>query len=330
MSDNELFVVYRNFFKMRIIAKPLAAIYDTGMFGFLNINKPTGLTSHDIVTRIRHKVGAGLERRQKPKVGHAGTLDPFAQGVLVICLGPATRLVEFVQNQHKRYTAEITLGATSTTEDIEGEITPFPAPAALPEENNIRRILEKKFTGCIQQVPPAHSAIHINGQRAYKLARAGVEVEMPTREVNIYELNIISYEYPKLRIDVKCGSGTYIRSLARDIGFELGVGGYCSELIRTAVGNFILANAKSLNDYDLLRDIIKPQDEIGLPVVTAYSDEITRLCQGKEISVKLIASLDPAIQQVAIIDANDNLVALVTLTESGLMLKPTKVFAAKW
>jgi len=249
--------------------------------------------------------------------------------VLVICLGPATRLVEFVQSQHKRYTAEVTLGATSTTEDIEGEITPFPAPTALPDENDVRSILEK-FTGCIQQIPPTHSAVHINGQRAYKLARAGVEVEMPAREVNIYELNFISYEYPKLRIDVKCASGTYIRSLARDIGFELGVGGYCSELIRTAVGNFTLAEAQPLNGYDLQRDIIKPQNEIGLPILKAYAEEATRLCQGKEISAKSIASQDPIIEPIAVVDPNDNLIALVNLSESKLMLKPVKVFAAKW
>ncbi len=287
------------------------------------------MTSHDIVTRIRRRAGRGLEKRQKPKVGHAGTLDPFAEGVLVVCVGQATRLVEFVQNQPKRYTAEITLGATSTTEDIEGEITPCPPPAKLPEENDVRWALEN-FTGPILQVPPAHSAIHIEGQRAYKLARAGVEVEMPTREVDVFEINLLSYEYPKLTIDVKCGSGTYIRSLARDIGLELGAGGYCSKLIRTAVGRFTIEDAHTLKEYDLERDIIKPQSGINLPVVNAPAEDITRLCQGKQISSELIAPLGPAAELVAVVDPDDSLVALVTPDQPGRALKPVKVFAAQW
>ncbi|MCD4825672.1 MAG: tRNA pseudouridine(55) synthase TruB, partial [Phycisphaerae bacterium] len=166
----------------------------------MNVYKPKGPTSHDVVVQVRRMLP------RKTRVGHTGTLDPFAKGVLVLCVGQATRLAEFVQSQPKRYVAVIKLGAVSDTDDPEGTITPTP-DATPPTEQQIRDVL-KNFVGEIQQVPPAHSAIHIDGQRAYELAREGKDVEIPARPVKVFKLSMRRYEYPKLQIDVHCGSGT--------------------------------------------------------------------------------------------------------------------------
>ncbi len=169
------------------------------MFGFFNINKPLGPTSHVVVAHVRRRV------TRKTKVGHAGTLDPFAGGVLVVCVGPATRLADYVQAGPKSYLAEVTLGATSTTDDTEGEITE--SPAAAPSADAVRNATQR-LTGTIQQVPPSHSAVHLGGRRAYKLARQGTRVDLPARQVTIHAIDVVEYEYPRLVLDVACGSGT--------------------------------------------------------------------------------------------------------------------------
>jgi tRNA pseudouridine55 synthase len=302
------------------------------MFGFLNIRKLPGPTSHDVVAHIRRLLGQGQARRDRPKVGHAGTLDPFAQGVLVLCLGPATRLARFIQAQPKRYNAEITLGATSTTDDPEGEISPTgcsspPSPQALAE-------VLSKFTGRILQVPPTHCAVHLDGRRAYDLARSGQTVSLPGREVVVYELNILSYTYPLLNIDVHCGCGTYIRSLARDIGQALGLGGYCSKLTRTAVGKFDLGSARTLDELDIPRDIIKPQEAIDLPGISVSEQDAAALRQGRTITIEHdadLAAVSGPESQVLLIDRADRLVALAKPglsleTSRVLPLKPVKVF----
>jgi len=307
------------------------------MFGFLNIRKSPGPTSHDVVANIRRTLGAGLPRRVRPKVGHAGTLDPFAQGVLVVCLGPATRLAQFVQAQPKRYAAEITLGATSTTDDTEGEISPVVGSSPPGLEAVVEAM--SKFTGRILQVPPAHSAVHVAGRRAYDLARAGQAVSLPGREVAVHELNLISYEYPLLNIDVHCGCGTYIRSLARDIGAALGVGGYCSKLTRTAVGNFDISSARTLEELDISRDIVKPQDAIDLPQIPVGEQDVIALRQGKTIPSNHHAEHGyPAgcrgcgvcnhAEQVLLIDQTGRLVALAEPSDNSTpaSLKPVKVF----
>ncbi len=325
----------------RAVAKPSEYLYAVGMFGFLNIKKPVGPTSHDIVARVGRAVSPGLPRKQRVKIGHAGTLDPFAQGVLVICLGQATRLAEFVQAQPKRYTAQITLGAISSTDDTEGEISPQPpADSTRPDEQTVRAVL-KNFVGRIQQIPPAYSAVHIKGKRAYQLARDGEEVIIPARDVDIYELNLLRYEYPLLEIDVRCGSGTYIRSLARDIGQALAVGGYCSKLIRTAVGQFDIDSAIPPEDLDgateleLTQKIIKPTDRIDLPIVRASEAEVVSICQGKKIPADLVSAVaadnaPPVIdaELIAVIDVDGRLTALVSpMKLDGLqLLKPKKVF----
>jgi len=283
------------------------------MFGSFNICKPPGPTSHDIVAQVRCLVG------RKVKVGHAGTLDPFAEGVLVICVGPATRLASYVQLAPKRYLAEITLGATSTTDDSEGEIAPTP-DAAPPGEPAVHDALAS-FVGLIQQVPPAHSAVHVDGRRAYKLARAGEDVQLAPRPVTIHDIALVAYEYPLLTIDVRCGSGTYIRSLARDIGAALGVGGYCSKLTRTEVGPFHLDAAKAPDGLNAEADLIPPLAALdSLGKIAIDNKGVAKLQMGQSIRLPE----DAPCGEVAAVGPDGRLVAIAS-AEPG-RLRPTKVF----
>ncbi|HEX5691816.1 MAG TPA: tRNA pseudouridine(55) synthase TruB, partial [Roseiflexaceae bacterium] len=214
------------------------------LHGFLNIDKPAGPTSHDVVARVRRIA------RQK-RVGHAGTLDPAATGVLVVGLGQATRLIEYVQDAtSKRYHSVVFLGATTTTDDAEGEII---ARAPLPalDSQAIEAALAA-FRGTILQVPPMFSALHHEGRRLHELARAGQIVERAARPVTIEQLHLLDWSPPLLTLDVVCGKGTYIRSLARDVGEALGCGGYLQALRRTAVGTFTVADAVSLETLEAL------------------------------------------------------------------------------
>jgi tRNA pseudouridine55 synthase len=203
-------------------------------FGLLNINKPAGLTSREAVNRV--------ERLVRPaKAGHAGTLDPLATGVLVICVGQATRLIRFVQRMPKRYLATFLLGHSSESDDIEREVVATPN-AVVPTQAMIDSVLPQ-FVGHIQQRPPAHSAIKVAGRRAYKLARRGEAFELAARTVTIHRLVARRYEYPELDLDIECGSGTYVRALGRDIAAALGTAAVMSALERTAVGSFRVEEA---------------------------------------------------------------------------------------
>ncbi len=191
----------------------------TQLVGFLNINKPRGVTSRWVVDQVKRLV--------KPaKSGHAGTLDPLATGVLVVGVGQATRLVDYVQQMRKCYRAEFLLGRTSPTEDVEGEITEL-SNAAVPTRLQIAAAVGQ-FIGDIMQRPPAFSALKVAGKRAYALARRGQEVELTPRLVTIHRLRVMEYEYPRLVIDTECSSGTYIRSLGRDVAEALGTGAVMS------------------------------------------------------------------------------------------------------
>lgn len=205
------------------------------MHGFLNIDKPAGLTSHDVVARVRRLSG---QRR----VGHAGTLDPAATGVLVVALGAATRLIEYVQDQTlKRYTAVVCLGTTTTTDDAEGEILerhPMPAFDIAVIEQALASL-----RGEIMQTPPMYAALHYAGRRLYELARQGVTVDVPARAAYVERLDLVTYAPPLLTLDVLCGKGTYVRALARDLGAALGCGGHLAALRRTAVGTFRIEDA---------------------------------------------------------------------------------------
>lgn len=215
----------------------------------LLIDKPAGWTSFDVVAKIRGKIRADYQKKGiKPtkrqlKVGHAGTLDPFATGLLVVLLGDATkRATEFLKLD-KVYEATFTLGATSTTGDPEGELTEV--SDTVPNREEIEAVLPR-FIGEISQTPPIYSAIKIGGRRAYKLAREDKPVEIPSRQVTIHSIDILGYEYPHVKIRTHVGSGTYIRSLAEDIGRTLGTGAYCSELRRTRIAHWSVDDAGTI------------------------------------------------------------------------------------
>jgi len=214
----------------------------------LLIDKPKEWTSFDVVAKVRGIVRASTGTSKgspRIRVGHAGTLDPLATGLLIVLVGKATKQQDSYMKQDKIYEVELHLGQTSTTADDEGEKT-FVSDVQ-PNMEQVQIAL-KKFTGSISQTPPAYSAIKIDGQRAYKLARAGKEVKIKPRNVTIYSIGKIEYEYPKLKFITKVSSGTYIRSLALDVGKSLGSGAYMSQLRRTHIGDFNVADALSIDD----------------------------------------------------------------------------------
>ncbi len=204
----------------------------------IGINKPKGPTSHDIIYQVRRIT-------KVKRVGHAGTLDPAAAGVLVVAIGREfTKQLGEIVKHDKEYLAEVTLGATSSTDDGEGTIVSS-ASCLVPSEQEILKT-RSKFVGEIEQVPPAFSAIKMGGKKAYELARKGKEVVMAPRNVVVHSIEVVKYDWPKLTIKVHCGKGVYIRSLARDIGQALGVGGYMSALERTRVGDYTLEKSYTL------------------------------------------------------------------------------------
>lgn len=211
--------------------------------GILLVDKPTGPTSMAVCARTRGAlVGGGAPK--KVKVGHGGTLDPLASGLLVVLVGPATRLCDEIMAGAKRYTAEIDLLHTSPTDDLESE----PVPARIdhtPTRADIDAVLPR-FTGTVMQAPPAHSAMKVGGRRAYELARAGKLDRLEPRPVEIHAIAVESYDWPRLTLDIRCGKGTYIRSLARDLGAALGAGGMLAALRRTETGRFRVDDATPL------------------------------------------------------------------------------------
>lgn len=220
----------------------------------LLVDKPAGWTSFDVVAKIRGMIRAtytakGLKpTKRQLKVGHTGTLDPFATGLLIVLLGDAcSRSDEFLKLD-KTYEVTIVLGKTSTTGDPDGEVTPVsdtqPTRAAVLEAL-------KGFTGQIEQKPPAFSAIKIGGERAYKLARKGVEVDIPRRSVTIYSLELLEYSYPELVVRAHVSSGTYIRTLAEDIGTVLGTGAYCDQLRRTSIASYNVTDARAIDTVQI-------------------------------------------------------------------------------
>src|SRR5262245_4373344 len=187
------------------------------MNGLLVIDKPSGMTSRDVVNRVQKWFP------RKTKIGHTGTLDPLATGVLVVCVGQATRLADYVQAMGKSYSSRFRLGATSTTDDADGDVTEAPS-AKVATREEIEEALEA-FVGNVEQVPPAVSALKVDGQRAHDLVRKGKDVQLAARTVRIDAIRVIAYEWPFLEVEVDCGKGTYIRSIARDLGAALGCGG---------------------------------------------------------------------------------------------------------
>lgn len=211
------------------------------------IDKPDGMTSFGVVARVRRVLSR--QAGKKVKVGHTGTLDPFATGLMILVSGKMTKHAMEYTKLDKVYEATIRLGQTSTTGDPEGEITD--ASDRVPTREEIDAAIAK-FTGEIQQRPPIFSAIKIDGQRAYKLARDGKEVEIPLRTVQIFSLELVDYTYPELKIRTHVSSGTYIRSLASDIGEALGTGAYCTQLRRTSIRDWRVEDAKTLEDMGVV------------------------------------------------------------------------------
>ncbi len=216
----------------------------------LLVDKPAGWTSFDVVAKLRGKLKAAYKAngdtptKRQLRVGHAGTLDPFATGLLVVLFGDECKKAGEFLKLDKVYEATVALGATSSTGDPEGEITMH--TKLTPSESEVEAVLAS-FVGTQQQQPPAYSAIKVNGQRAYKLARAGKAVELPTRTITIYSLELLHYSYPEVKLRAHVGSGTYIRSLAEDIGTALGTGAYCSALRRTQIGEWRIDDAKTID-----------------------------------------------------------------------------------
>jgi tRNA pseudouridine synthase B len=213
----------------------------------LLIDKPPGMTSFGVVARLRRVLSK--QEGKKVKVGHTGTLDPFATGLMIIVTGRMCRRAMEFTKLDKWYEAEIILGTESTTGDPEGELSRISGKK--PDEGEIRQVLQK-FTGKIEQTPPAFSAVKVNGRRAYQLARAGKKVDIPKRTITIYTLELIGYDYPVLKLRTHVSSGTYVRSLVADIGKELKTGAYCQNLRRIKIADYDVKNARVLADFGIL------------------------------------------------------------------------------
>ena len=294
------------------------------MFGLLNINKPLGLTSRTVVNRV-------AKHARPHKAGHAGTLDPLATGVLVVCIGPATRLVPYIQDQPKRYVGTFRLGKRSSTEDCEGELEDVPLVEV--SRNDLEAVLPR-FTGRIQQIPSAFSAIRVGGQRAYDLARKGREVDVPPREVEILSLQCRAFAFPDFTVEIECGSGTYIRSLGRDIAIALGNQCVMTSLQRTRIGPFDIADAVSLDDLPLpLTEsfLIPPTRALpNLPTITLDEAECDDIRFGRTIRsgrFGLPAEIPASDDEVAAVDPAGRLVAILTPASGGILL-PRMVFPA--
>jgi tRNA pseudouridine55 synthase len=210
------------------------------MNGLLLVNKPIGISSFDVIRRLRRVTGFR-------KIGHAGTLDPLASGLMLILFGTACKKAETLTKLDKRYVADVQLGLNSTTGDEEGDKTPI--SDRVPSSDEVEAAINQ-LTGLITQVPSAYSAIKIGGREAYKRTRAGEKVEMPSRQVTVHENRLIKYDYPRIELEARVTSGTYIRTLAEDLGKLLGTGAYLTGLVRTECGQYDLAKAIILDEAD--------------------------------------------------------------------------------
>ncbi len=252
------------------------------MFGFLNVYKPQGKTSHDVVAILR--------RITKVKqIGHTGTLDPFAEGVLPICIGKATRLIEYLEDD-KAYVGTVKLGESTTTYDTEGEVVNSSDKKVTLKE--IESALDK-FRGNIQQLPPIYSAIKVNGKKLYEYARKGEEVKIEPREVTIYKLDIVNFEEEKqlLELYIECSKGTYIRSIAHDLGAVLGCYGHLVKLVRTKAGKFNVENSVKLDSIQTVEDVknklIYPLEYLNYAKYELNETEKEKVSHGMQIYANL-------------------------------------------
>ena len=282
----------------------------TDVTGILNVHKATGWTSHDVVAKVRRLAG-------QKRIGHAGTLDPLAEGVLPILLGRATRLADFVQQGEKTYRAAVALGASTETDDREGSVSataPVPALSAGRVEEAL-----SAFRGEIMQKPPAYSALKVGGQRAYAVARRGEDVDLAPRPVTIHALDLLSLDESSLELEVTCSKGTYIRALARDLAIALGTLGHLSGLVRTRVGPFRLSDSLTLDaiaDRGAAHALLPASQAIPeAPLFNADADQTAKLLNGQAVPVDSLHA-----QSVWVYDPSGQLVCLASA--DGSLLRP--------
>jgi tRNA pseudouridine55 synthase len=288
--------------------------------GVLVVDKPVGLTSHDVVQIVRR--GTGIRR-----AGHTGTLDPRASGVLVILIGPAVRLSEYVSASDKRYQATIRLGSTTDTYDSEGTITSSSEVGDIDEEE-FDEILQK-FVGEMEQVPPPYSAVKVKGRKAYEMARKGEEVELEPRTINVYSLEVLEWAPPEAVVDVYCSSGTYVRSLAHDLGKELGTGAHLVGLRRTKSGRFTLRDAvplrrlqESFDQGDWYKYLIPAAEALSdWPMVELDPDEVELVRHGHRVKAE-----QDDVGWARGVSQQGDLVALLEADEETNEWQPRKVF----
>lgn len=257
------------------------------MFGFLSVYKPVGKTSHDVVAYFRKLL-------KIKKIGHTGTLDPFAEGVLPICIGNSTRLIEYLPDD-KAYLAFVQFGKATDSYDIEGNVI-FQSDKKVAKED-VEQAL-KKIEGDIEQLPPIYSAIKVNGKKLYEYAREGKSVEIKPRKVTIYKIELKNFDYDNqvAQVYVECSKGTYIRSIANDLGQVLGCGGYLTRLIRTKAGKFLLENSKKMEDFSskeiVENNLIEPISMLNYETYSLNDSEKIDISNGKPLLNKSIKNAE--------------------------------------
>ena len=286
------------------------------MFGILNVDKPKGMTSRDVVNVVQRMI-------RPVKVGHAGTLDPLATGVLVLLVGRATRLTEYIHSVSKTYVGTFELGIVSNTEDIEGEVIGRNV-LAVPNMETVKAVVAS-FLGVQQQMPPAFSALKVNGKRAYDLARNGEKVELQTREIHVLQIEVVAYEYPVLTIEIKCSSGTYIRSLGRDIGEALHTGAVMTDLQRTSIGAFKIgqAVAPEFDSAGAVESLLRNPLEIlsGFHETVLEEQQQRELYHGRPIELENVPG-----DLTLGVSPDQQLLSVLKRVEGTVIFKPTKNF----
>jgi len=287
------------------------------MFGILNINKPTGWTSRDVVNRAHRFV-------RPAKAGHAGTLDPLATGVLIVAVGQATRLVDYAHRLPKFYRATFQLGYRSPSDDIDTTVEHL-EQAHVPSQQQVETALSA-FVGVIQQRPPAFSAVHVAGQRSYKLARKGESVELKPRPVTIHSLDLVHYQYPELVLDIRCGGGTYVRSLGRDLAHSLDTCAVMSSLERVSIGELDVSTAINVDDIENQLDkvLLSPRPLVeAISWISLSNEEVVELHHGRTIRREENRIESPrwedeySWRDVAGVDPEGRVVAIMQATQDG-------------
>ena len=290
------------------------------MIGILNIDKPEGLTSREVVNQVCRIVP------KKTRVGHCGTLDPLATGVLLICVGPATRLIQFGQSSAKHYVGTFRLGLSSDTEDITGDVT---TETEVPISREQLTSVLPKFVGKISQRPPAFSALRVDGKRAYDLARAGKEVKLKERTIEIHGLELVDFDFPNFTLDIRCGSGTYVRSLGRDIAHSLDTHAVMTGLVRAGIGEFTQTDAlqlDQLSDANLDSQFLAPESILGdMPRTELIGDEFQKLQDGDWIR----RSMPEEVVDLAAFDDSGRLAVVAKKDSAGLFI-PKINFTKYW